>query len=96
MEWCRSYNKNDIGMLGVSSFYLYLMLIQEIHVFELGVEMNFQCMILPVTNAALVIAGKSAKFRWGRSFSDLNPQLVTVSNVNDWKDHTLKIQISIC
>lgn len=50
-------------MLGVSSFYLYLMLIQEIHVFELGVEMNFQCMILPVTNAALVIAGKSAKFR---------------------------------
>ena len=48
-------------MLGVSSFYLYLMLIQEIHVFELGVEMNFQCMILSVTNAALVIAGKVCK-----------------------------------
>lgn len=43
--------------------YLYLMLIQEIHVFHMQFEMNFQCMILPVTNAALVIAGKSAKFR---------------------------------
>ena len=31
--------------------YLHVMLIQEIHVFELRTEMNFQCMILPVTNA---------------------------------------------
>ena len=30
--------------------YLYLMLIQEIHVFELQFEMNFQCMILTLLN----------------------------------------------
>jgi len=32
----------------VLSFFLYLMLIHEIHDFDLWVEMNFQCMFLAV------------------------------------------------
>ena len=42
-------------MLGVSSFYVYLMVIQEIHVFEQRIEMNLQCMILVVINATYII-----------------------------------------
>ena len=36
-----------------------MMLLREIHVFELQIEMIFQCLILAVIDATWIIAGKN-------------------------------------
>ena len=43
---------------------LHMMLIHEIHVFELRIEMNFQCMIFEVINAARVVADRRPTRSW--------------------------------